>query len=580
MGISPGLLSFGEWMPDISNLNTQASALMLNVVPRADGYGPFAALLAFTTALPGICRGGFFARNADGSITLFAATDTRIYKLDNTAFTWTDVSKGGVAYPQLSSSARWRFVQFNNKVITVQVNTVPQVYDLAAPATFTDLGGGPPQAGLIAIINRFVVLGGLLGLPYRVQWSGLNQTATWDNVTAQSNFQDLADGGRVIGLAGGDQFGVIFQDSAIRSQIFAPGSPVTFEILRIATNDGLISGDAAVSASDKIFFCSPQGFKVIAPGGYPTPIGREKVDRTFFDEFDGDNLEFLIAATDPTATRVYWAYKSTSGTVGQFDKILVYDYVLSRWTKANVSGQHLFSLAQPGLTLENLDSITTLVAISGVANNGSGAIRLTVTSTSGWTTGDKKIVSSVGGTTEANNFPESDPFWTVAWWTITVVDGTHIDLQGSTFTHAYTSGGTVSGSIDAMTTSFDTYPLAALVKLAAAGTDNTIGFFNGANLEAQLETPEQDGNGRRFFVSNVCPMTDCPTVGASVGARDTAQAATVYTTEVAVNDIGLCPVDGGGVDTRYAKVKVRMPAGSDWTYAMGIEPEFRMTGWR
>lgn len=494
MGISPGLLSFGEWMPDISNLNTQASALMLNVVPRADGYGPFASLLAFTTALPGICRGGFFARNADGSITLFAATDTRIYKLDNTAFTWTDVSKGGVAYPQLSSSARWRFVQFNNKVITVQVNTVPQVYDLAAPATFTDLGGGPPQAGLIAIINRFVVLGGLLGLPYRVQWSGLNQTATWDNVTAQSNFQDLADGGRVIGLAGGDQFGVIFQDSAIRSQIFAPGSPVTFEILRIATNDGLISGDAAVSASDKIFFCSPQGFKVIAPGGYPTPIGREKVDRTFFDEFDGDNLEFLIAATDPTATRVYWAYKSTSGTVGQFDKVLVYDYVLSRWTKANVSGQHLFSLAQPGLTLESLDAI--------------------------------------------------------------------------------------SGSIDALTESFDNYPLAALVKLAAAGTDNKIGFFNGANLEAQLETPEQDGNGRRFFVSNVCPMTDCPTVGASVGARDTAQAATVYTAEVAVNDIGLCPVDGGGVDTRYAKVKVRMPAGSDWTYAMGIEPEFRMTGWR
>lgn len=494
MGISPGLLSFGEWMPDVVDLNTQASDNILNVVPRADGYGPFASLLAFTTALPGICRGGFFGRNADGSITLFAATDTRIYKLDNTLFTWTDVSKGGAAYPQLPSSARWRFVQFNSKVICVQVNTVPQVIDLTAPAAFADLGGGPPQAGLIAIINRFVVLGGLLGLPYRVQWSGLNATTTWDNVTSQSNFQDLADGGRVMGLAGGDAFGAIFQDSAIRSMIFAPGSPVTFEILRIATNDGLISGDAVVSASDQIFFCSPQGFKVIAPQGYPTPIGREKVDRTFFAEFDGDNLEFLIAATDPTATRVYWAYKSTSGTTGQFDKLLVYDYVLARWAKANVSGQHLFSLAQPGLTLESLDAI--------------------------------------------------------------------------------------SGSIDAMTTSFDTYPLAALVKLAAAGTDNAIGFFNGDNLEAQLETPEQDGNGRRFFVSNIRPMTDCTTVAASVGARDTAQGSVTYTTEVAVNDIGLCPVDGGGVDTRYAKVKLRMPAGATWTYAMGIEPEFRMTGWR
>lgn len=496
MGISPGLLLFGEFAPDISDLNTQVSGNILNVVPRGDGYGPFPDLLAFTTALPGICRGGFFGRNADGSITLFAATDTRIYKLDNTAFTWTDVSKGGLAYSQLPSSARWRFVQFNSKVLAVQVNTVPQVIDLTSPTAFADLGGSPPQAGLIAIINRFVVLGGLLGLPYRVQWSGLNQLTTWDNVTAQSNFQDLADGGRVIGLAGGDAFGAIFQDSAIRSMIFAPGSPVTFEILKIAENDGLISADAVCGAGGKIFFCSPQGFKVIVPNGYPEPIGREKVDRTFFAEFDNDNLELFIAATDPTSTRVYWAYKSTSGTVGQFDKILIYDHVLARWTKANVAGQHLFSLAQPGLTLESLDAIAP------------------------------------------------------------------------------------GGSIDAMTVSFDTYPLAALVKLAAAGTDNKIGFFNGDNLEAVIETPEQDGNGRRFFVSNIRPMTDCPSVGASIAARDTAQATAIYTAEVAVNDVGLCPVDGGGIDTRYARVKARMPAGSDWTFAMGVEPEFRMTGWR
>lgn len=494
MGISPGLLPFGEYAPDISSLNTQVSERILNVLPRADGYGPFPNLLAFTQSLPGICRGGFFARNADGSITVFGATDTRIYKLNNSTFAWVDVSKGGIAYSQLPSSDRWHFVQFNSKVLAVQVNTVPQVYDLTSSTTFDDLAGSPPQASLIAIINRFVVLGGLLGLPYRVQWSGLNAITTWDNVTSQSNFQDLADGGRVTGLAGGDQFGVIFQDSAIRSQIFAPGSPVTFEILRIATNDGLIAADGAVSAGDKIFFASPQGFKVISPGGYPEPIGREKVDRSFFDEFDFDNLQLLIAATDPTATRVYWAYKTVTGTTGQFDKMLVYDYVLARWTPVEISGQHLFSLAQPGITLENLDAI--------------------------------------------------------------------------------------SGSIDTMTTSWDSYPLAALVKLAAADTSNAIGFFNGANLEATLETPEQDGKGQRFFVSNVRPMTDCASAAGLIAARETAQAATTVTAEIAVNDIGLCPVDGGGIDTRYARVRMRMPAGADWTYAMGVEPEFRMTGWR
>ena len=77
------------------------------------------------------------------------------------------------------------------------------------------------------------------------------------------------------------------------------------------------------------------------------------------------------------------------------------------------------------------------VPISGAANNGSGAIRLTVSSTSALTTGQKMVVSSVTGTTEANVTAQSP-------WTITVVDGTHVDLQGSTFVNAYVSGGFLS----------------------------------------------------------------------------------------------------------------------------------------
>lgn len=68
-------------------------------------------------------------------------------------------------------------------------------------------------------------------------------------------------------------------------------------------------------------------------------------------------------------------------------------------------------------------------------------IRLTVSSTTGMTTGDVRTVSGVGGTTEANGT-----------WTITVIDGTHVDLQGTTFTNVYTSGGIVVGKWDATNT--------------------------------------------------------------------------------------------------------------------------------
>jgi len=75
------------------------------------------------------------------------------------------------------------------------------------------------------------------------------------------------------------------------------------------------------------------------------------------------------------------------------------------------------------------------VAVSGAADNGSGLIRLTVSSTTSMTTGDVRYVSGVAGTVEANGI-----------WTITVISGTTLDLQGSAFANAYSGGGAVSGN--------------------------------------------------------------------------------------------------------------------------------------
>jgi len=72
-------------------------------------------------------------------------------------------------------------------------------------------------------------------------------------------------------------------------------------------------------------------------------------------------------------------------------------------------------------------------AVTGAVNNGSGLIRLTV-STTGLTTGDNVVVDGVVGTITGINFP----------WFVTVIDATHLDLQASTFSGAYTSGGTIT----------------------------------------------------------------------------------------------------------------------------------------
>lgn len=352
------LLKFGAWTPDTSDYEAQSARTILNVVPRADGYGPCPGVSAYTQALPATNRGAFYALKSDGSVLTFAGTLNKLYKLDNSDYSWVDVSKSAGTYSDLSSTAQWQFAQFGNLVFATQANDVLQVFDLTSSSEFDDCAGSPPQAAYISVVGRFLLLSGLLSNPYRIQWSGLNATTTWTSGVNSSDFQDFPDGGIVRGVAGGE-YGIIFQDQAIRRMSYVPGSPLIFQIDRIAQDKGLYAPYSIVRAGEQIFYYGTQGFAKIAPGGYPEPIGREKVDRTFASDLDKSNLQLLIGASDPRTSRVYWAYNSVNGPAGLYDKILGYDYVLERWFLLSDSGEYLLGISQTGLTLESLDSISS-----------------------------------------------------------------------------------------------------------------------------------------------------------------------------------------------------------------------------
>lgn len=78
-----------------------------------------------------------------------------------------------------------------------------------------------------------------------------------------------------------------------------------------------------------------------------------------------------------------------------------------------------------------LTRANSTVTVNNAVNNGSGLIRITTGAAHGRTTGDKIFISGVTGTTEANG-----------GWIVTVIDATTVDLQSSTFTNTYVSGGT------------------------------------------------------------------------------------------------------------------------------------------
>ena len=110
----------------------------------------------------------------------------------------------------------------------------------------------------------------------------------------------------------------------------------------------------------------------------------------------------------------------------------------------------------PNATGQWITSIPSTLAVTGAVNNGSGLIRLTVANHN-FTTGDKPQILNVGGVPNANGY-----------FTLTVIDATHVDLQGSVFAGAYTAGGTclqyfagVLAQTIAIGTSFASYKLRA-----------------------------------------------------------------------------------------------------------------------
>ena len=572
------LIPFPDYSPDLSPFGGDNSSIIENVYPRKDGWGPAPSPAVFSQALPAQCRGMFSARNADGTITLFAATATRLWKLLATDLSWVPVSKavaltsisnatpavftltahglaigdavvfsttsalptgltpGTVYYVATTSftanaftvsdtlvhalagtnlvatssagsgthsftgsyvsppnTDQWQFGQFNNFVIAVQINTVPQVLNLTSPTAFVDMSGSPPQARYVSILGSFVALSGLgSATPYRIQWSGIDDVTNWTPGVGQSDFQDFPDGGIVRGAAGSEFSAIVFQDSALRRMTYVGGSLI-FQFERISEKKGLFAPYSLIHGGDRVFFIGNDGFQVIVPGGYPQAIGKERVDRTFFGDVDPNMMRLIIGTSDPETTRVYWVYRPQSGVADMWSRALVYDYALDKWgIIIDWTGEYIATMASPGLTLENLDSI--------------------------------------------------------------------------------------SGSIDALTFSLDDVSAGVLSAPAMFDANHKMCFFSGPNLEATLDTSEQGMDGaQRVRVRNFRPATDAATVFGSIGARENLQTLPSYLDEQEIIATGIIPLN---VSTRFARGRVRIPAGTTWTFIQGIEPAFTREGQR
>ena len=298
----------------------------------------------------------------NGTFTILTVPTATTFTYDDTGTNIVSGADTGTVTFTYTTPAnqRWRFTQFGNVIVAANGGNRIQGFNLNSSSTFQDLAADAPKSRYVTVVRDFVV-SGYVGsdFPNRVQWSALGDESSWTNsATTQADFQDIPDGGSVVGITGGE-FGLVFMDRSIHRMSYV-GSPLVFQFDNISRNLGCYEANSIIQYAGTAFFLGDDGFYA-CDGQKVIPIGNEKVNRFFYDDADEGLLGLMSAAIDPFRKLVVWAYASVSSATP--DKLIFYNYETNKWTSGTTNVSRIASTSSPAFTLEGLDVFGTLEQI-------------------------------------------------------------------------------------------------------------------------------------------------------------------------------------------------------------------------
>jgi hypothetical protein len=351
-------LTFGEWLPDqpgISGSLTEAK----NVISQAIGYGPLPKPVSIASGAGQSLYTLHHAKKANGDTLLFAGGGTSVFSVSAVGV-FTDVS--GISY-NTPSADRIRFTQFGKSTIFTNNADKLQYFDIDSSSAFADVDAEAPVAKYITVVRDFVVVANTLEssvrYPTRVRWSGINDETEWTySQTTQADYQDIPDGGNVVGIRGGE-FGLVLMNKAIVRMSYI-GTPFIFQFDNISRGTGCLEENSIAQYQGITFFLSDDGF-YMCDGQQVKPIGSEKVDRWFFENLDLANLSTMSAAVDPIRKLVVWNFPVS----GSERKLVIYNFKTGRWTNADAETNYVSDASTGTVTLEQLDTISGSIDLLG-----------------------------------------------------------------------------------------------------------------------------------------------------------------------------------------------------------------------
>jgi len=341
-------INFGEWTPDQPGI-TNGLRRAENVYSKLVGYGALPTVVNYSNSASENLNNVVAGKTTAGATSVFAGGSTKLFKLDSGTLNLNNVSKSGNY--TTPTDQRFRFTQFGNVIVAANGFDKLQGFNLNSSSLFANLAADAPEARYVTVVRDFVVSGYQSSYPNRVQWSALGDESSWTaSATTQADFQDIPDGGSIVGVTGGE-YGLILMDRSIHRMVYV-GSPLIFQFDNISRNLGCYEANSIIQYGGTTFFLGDDGFYA-CDGQQIIAIGNEKINRFFFDNVDEGTLYLMSAAVDPTKKLIIWAYASNSSATP--DSLLIYNFQTQRWTSGTTTVDRIASTSTPAVTLEGMD---------------------------------------------------------------------------------------------------------------------------------------------------------------------------------------------------------------------------------
>lgn len=347
----------GDWVPDQAQLVTGVT-MAQNAIRTAGGYRPLAGLKVLSKAqIPPVPTGLFLAHGTEDDLVVVAGGgDGNIYRFDRGALNWSNISQTPGHYGGVD---QWSFLEFGNQILAANGITKLQSYDMsgAAPGHFVDLSATAPTAKFITLVRDQVFAGYYTDIPAidRIGWSAINDPTDWtSNPATLCDYQDNPDCGALMGLTGGSYAVALFEKLIKRITFIGP--PAIYEFDVVIGAQGCMCEGSVVYYLNYVFYLSTAGFMMF-DGNTVTPIGAEQVDNWFLGDLQMDAIDSMRGAVDPRLHVVIWEYQGKGDTTGVNGSCILFNIALQKWSSGKMSCAALASIAMPGYTLDELDTI-------------------------------------------------------------------------------------------------------------------------------------------------------------------------------------------------------------------------------